>query len=695
MTHLIRLINVIFRLLRCGKVNGCLLVTLYLFAGSAYPFSEKNTEGAERKPLGSAVMALNFTDGRAELIAPQLHSKVDIYITGPVARVRVEQTFRNPSEVWAEAVYTFPLPPDSAVDHLQMRIGERIIEGEIQERQVAQKTYKKARQAGQQAALVQQHRANIFSTKVANVPPGEELAVVLEYQQQVIRRGTGYSLHYPMSITPRYTSQQRSDVTPTATNRLSVAQFPMALASNNNATEIWVDLQAGFELDAVESRYHPVSKSRIDDNHWQLRLDPQAHNANADFVIEWQGRELAVPQASVFTQNFGGQEYALLQLVPPQVELEKYRQLRDIVYVIDTSGSMGGESLRQAKRALLWAIARLDIKDHFNIIEFNSDTWSLFDSAREASAKNITSARYFVKNLEARGGTEMRKALDLALCGSCDYDKNTERLRQVLFLTDGAISNEAQLFATIKTKLGNSRLFTVGIGSAPNRYFMRKAAKMGRGIFVHIGKISEVEQKITHLFERIDTPVMNDIQLELEGPNVDISPGLIPDLYFGEPIVVAIKADSLPAQITLHGQRQGEQWQQVVPLSVAAEHGGIHVAWARKKIESLLDDRALQHDVEGRGALRNQVIDIALNHHLVTPFTSLVAVDKRPLRPEFEKLNHQVLSGNVSKGSQFGLARTATGMAGFIGVGCLMLLLGLCFLWLSRRCQQHVKIEAC
>ena len=692
MSTLFRFIGASLRFLRRVGTRNSLLFTLLVFAASANinanAIAEIKSDVAEMDLLGSAILALNFSDGRDEVIAPQLHSKVDIHITGPIARVRVVQTFSNPSDAWAEAVYTFPLPPDSAVDQLQIHIGERIIEGEIQEREAAQKFYQQARQAGQQAALVEQHRPNLFSTNVANVPPGEELTVVLEYQQQVMRRGSRYSLHYPMSITPRYTPRNSLAKTDSVKNDTPLTQLSIALAGENaginkNATEIWLDLQAGFELDEVVSRYHAVSKTRVDDSHWQLRLDPETHDANADFVVEWQGRELAVPQTHVFTQTFAGQEYALLQVMPPQIELEQYRQPRDIVYVIDTSGSMGGESLRQAKRALLWAIERLDREDRFNIIEFNSESWSLFDAEREASQGNITLARRFVKGLEARGGTEMRKALDLALCGPCVDNNRAGRLRQVLFLTDGAISNETQLFAAIKSRLGNSRLFTVGIGSAPNRYFMRKAAKMGRGTFVDIGKISEVEEKITQLFERVDAPVMNDIELQLKAENIDISPALIPDLYASEPLVVAIKADQLPEQITLQGRRQGKTWQQRLPLSDASKNGGIHVAWARKKVESLFDERALQHDDENRDALRHQMVDIALKHHLVTPFTSLVAVDKTPLRPELEALNNHLVNSHVPKGTQFGLARTATGMTYFIGAGCVVLLLALGLFWVS------------
>ncbi|OUS17964.1 marine proteobacterial sortase target protein [Gammaproteobacteria bacterium 50_400_T64] len=703
MISVMKFIAASLRFYRRLRRRYCLLVLLVLFTGGTNVSASLavNSEMPERELLGSALLALDFADGRNEVIAPQLHSKVDIHITGPIARVRVAQTFRNPSDAWAEAVYTFPLPPDSAVDHMRIRIGERVIEGDIKRREQAQKIYQQARQAGRHAALVEQHRPNIFSTKVANVPPGEELIVVLEYQQQVMRRGTRYSLHYPMSITPRYTpvntlDQAEPSINNLAVNRAAVANVMTDLAGeNNNPTEIWVDLQAGFELDDVESRYHSVSKSRIDDAHWQLRLDPKSHSANADFVVEWQGRELAVPQAHVFTQVFSGEEYALLQLMPPQVELEQYHQPRDIVYVIDTSGSMGGESLRQAKRALLTAISRLDAKDRFNIIEFNAEAWSLFDTEREASVTNITRAKRFVIDLEARGGTEMRKALDLALCGPCDDRNSTGRMRQVLFLTDGAISNEAQLFAVIKSRLGNSRLFTVGIGSAPNRYFMRKAAKMGRGIFVHIGKINEVEQKITQLFERIDAPVMSDIQLQIKDGHIDVSPSLIPDLYASEPLVLTIKADQLPEYITLQGRRQGQMWQQRVLLAGESARSGVHVAWARKKIESLLDERALQRDDENRQALRGKVVDVALKHHLVTPFTSLVAVDKTPHRSEASELKNHAIKNNVPKGTQFGLARTATGMVYFFWAGTAILILALSILYLSRRHTRYEQGDLC
>ncbi|MEZ0122377.1 MAG: hypothetical protein AB9Q22_09035 [Candidatus Reddybacter sp.] len=188
---------------------------------------------------------------------------------------------------------------------------------------------------------------------------------------------------------------------------------------------------------------------------------------------------------------------------------------------------------------------------------------------------------------------------------------------------------------------------------------------------------------------------MNDIELQLAGKNIDISPVLIPDLYAGEPLIVAIRADDLPEQIILRGQRQGETWQQTVPLALASEGGGIHVVWARKKIESLLDERAMQRDDESREDLRHQVVDIALNHHLVTLFTSLVAVDQVSIRPELEAIDNHPINSNVPKGTQFGLARTATGMTYFIGTGFVVLIFALALLWLSQPYSQNVRPDLC
>ncbi len=633
----------------------------------------------------------NFT-GSSQWVAPRLESQVDIKVTGPIVRVVLSQTFTNPAQYWAEGIYVFPLPENAAVDHMRMQIGERIIEGQIKERAAAKKVYQQAKQSGHRASLVEQERSNIFTTSVANIPPGMSITVIIEYQHEAKRvhdkKGEQYSLRFPMTITPRYTpgtrfphSAQAADIQ-TDTQRISP---PWGLShENHNPTEVNVSVEPGFDIVQLESRYHQINKSQIAPRHWRASLPADQHHANADFVLEWSGRELDTPQLQWFTEHHKGSEYGLLMISPPLARGDVQVMPRDITYVIDTSGSMGGESIRQAKKALMWAVGRLGSHDRFNIIEFNSGAWGLFDSAQVADQSNIAAALGFIKGLKAQGGTEMKRALDLALCVSC---QSPERLRQVIFLTDGAVGNEQQLFASINNTLGQTRLFTVGIGSAPNSYFMRRAAEIGRGTFTYIGKLDEVNEKMQALFASIEAPVLTNLHLELpdddQRANHEVTPSPIPDLYAGSTLVLAIKSKYLPKQLSLVGSLNGRPWQTdlEVPkqgLSSSSEtktQSGIHVLWARKQIASLLTERSLTRDMKVKDELKRDVLKLALQHHLISPFTSLVAVDTTLVKPQTQKtLSHQ-LKTNAPKGTTFGLPKTATPaqLYSWLGLLCLIL----------------------
>ncbi|MBV1930090.1 MAG: marine proteobacterial sortase target protein [Porticoccaceae bacterium] len=642
----------------------------------------------------------NFTKS-FQWVAPQLESQVDIKVTGPIVRVVLSQIFTNPAQYWAEGIYVFPLPENAAVDHMRMQIGERIIEGQIKERAAAKKVYEQAKQSGRRASLVEQERPNMFTTSVANIPPGESIKVIIEYQHEAERKGDQYSLRFPMTITPRYTPGMRFPDSAQAAELKTDTQRitpPWGLNhENHNPTEINISIQPGFEIADVESRYHQIDKSQIDPRHWQASLPADQHHANADFVLDWSGRELDIPQVQLFAERYKGSEYCLLMISPPIDTEDVQRMPRDITYVIDTSGSMGGESIRQARQALMWAVERLAAQDRFNIIEFNSGAWALFDDVKTADESSKAKALGFIKGLQARGGTEMQRALDLALCESC---QSPERLRQVVFLTDGAVGNEEQLFATINDKLGNTRLFTVGIGSAPDSYFMRRAAEIGRGTFTYIGKLEEVNEKMQALFASIEAPVLTNLRLELpdddHGTSYEVTPSPIPDLYAGSPLVLAIKSKHLPKQITLSGSLNGRIWQtdldvpdyqflekSLVEKSLSGTEikngsntqSGIHVQWARKRIASLLTQRSLSRDMKVKDQLKGDVLKLALQHHLVSPFTSLVAVDTTPVKPQSQKTLSHKLKTNAPKGTTFGLPKTATPWRLYNCLGLLCLIL--------------------
>jgi Ca-activated chloride channel family protein len=351
----------------------------------------------------------------------------------------------------------------------------------------------------------------------------------------------------------------------------------------------------------------------------------------------------------------------LLTIFPPVGSQAAEKRLpREAIYVIDTSGSMQGASLDQARRALHLALKQLTREDRFNVIQFNSVTDTLFASPREASEKNLDAARRYVDKLHATGGTEMAPALRAAL----DSPAKEGYLRQVVFMTDGSVGNEDELFNLIQKKLGRSRLFTVGIGSAPNSHFMTKAAQLGRGSFTYIGDIAEVGEKMGALFGKLEHPVLSDIVVEWPASvSAEGYPQKLPDLYLGEPVALSARAEGLlRGRIVVRGQAGEQSWSSKFDLGQAHDGQGMGVIWARRKIESLTD--SLQEGAD-KEKVREAVVDIALKHHLVTRYTSLVAVDVTPVRPEGEPLDAQALPANLPQGwsheGVFGsLPKTAT-----------------------------------
>jgi len=577
------------------------------------------------------------------LEAMQMQTDVDYDVTGAIARARVKQQFRNDSTFWAEGIYVFPLPENAAVDRFKMHIGERVIEGQIKERAAAKKTYEKAKAAGKKASLIEQQRPNVFTTSLANIAPGEVINVEFEYQQVLEYRDNRYQLRYPMVVGPRYHPQQPNDKQTATENQKSgydagagadtnVSTLTDAADNSHNPTRIHVQLDAGVSLSELDSAYHEIHINQTSETRYSIATIGENIIADRDFVLEWQPELADEPQLSLFRERINGEDYAMLTLLPPDLsQLQQKVPARDVVFVLDVSGSMSGTSIEQAKTSLLTALDGLSEIDHFNIIWFNDRTDSLYPDVVTASAQYKDYAKQFIRRLQADGGTEMLPALKLALSKQEEFS----RLRQVVFLTDGNISNETELFSVIDQQLGDSRLFTIGIGSAPNAYFMRKAASKGRGSFTYIGDLSEVQEKTGRLLQKLETPALINLQLELNGVPVpqnamEIFPAILPDLYAGEPLTLFIKASEMPQGITLRGDYDNSEWQHSASLKDTTQ-SGIGIAWAREKIATLMGQHHEATTDEVRQHLRQEVIDTALQHHLVSRFTSLVAVDVTPV----------------------------------------------------------------
>ena len=636
---------------------------------------------------GVFMMRSVATNSRDYTPATLLNTDVDIQISGPVAHVSVKQSFFNQGQAFAEGLYVFPLPDESAVSGMQMRIGQRLIVGDIKEKAVAKRVYQQAKRAGQRAALVEQQRPNLFTSSVANIAPGEAIEVTITYVQTLKLEGNRFSLRFPMTLTPRFMPSPDSgaihslDSAPTI--QPFVTRFIQGLkqitapqvdahslaAELRNPVKIRAYIDAGQPIKNLISPYHSTH-NRFDGKGYAVNLRMPHVPMDRDFVLHWDIANGEQASAAFYTENIAGDEYGLLMLMPPQHDTRDQAIDREVIFIIDTSGSMGGESIRQAKQSLLHALQGLKTEDSFNVIEFNSTHSQLFKQSRSASAANIQQALSFVGNLQAGGGTQMQAPLRAALSMP---SSNSENLRQVVFITDGAVGNENALFALIHQLLGNSRLFTVGIGSAPNSYFMRKAAEFGQGSFTHIGSTGEVDEKMRALFSKLESPVLRDIRIDLpEGVTAEMWPAKIPDLYQGEPVLVTMKLNKRPHNINVSGRNNAVigNWQRSIDIEQSQQHNGTSTLWARNKIASLMD-RITRGESEQ--SIKPAIVKVAVEHKLLSRYTSFIAVDKTPVRNPNTPLKTSKVANLTPRGQQ-AFPKTASGVQLWWLMGILFML---------------------
>jgi len=639
------------------------------------------------------LMAMN-TEGNSEstknnkrstLLSLQLDSKANISINGMVATIELEQHFQNPSDQWVEGRYVFPLPEGAAVNAMEILIGKRLIKATIKEKNEAQKIYKAAKAAGKKAALLEQHRPNLFSQKITTIGPKENIVVKLRYIQTIHYADNTFSLRFPMTITPRYipssknafrqtgqlnTPQENKQVIEDTAQDLYIDQQhgwgwaqnttqvpdanlvtpPMEVNTSTearllNPIELTITLDAGLPLASIDSAYHSISVSKMNSQH-SISLSKGKVSMDRDFVLSWQPVAATVPTAALFNETIDGDDYSLIMLMPPKQTATQQTIKKETIFIIDTSGSMGGTSIKQAKAGLAHALEQLHENDKFNIIEFNSDFSMLYSRPRIVNQDNINRALSFIGRLRADGGTEMLTALNAAFLQTHD----DEYLKHIIFITDGSVGNETALFKSIHHQLGSARLFTVGIGAAPNSFFMSKAAEFGRGSFTYIGDVNEVKEKMQALFSKINNPSMRDITIEdAQGRPLEIFPKPIPDLYQGEPLLASIRKDYETNTLIIKGTYNKQPWQQSVSFNHGKNHKGIANIWARKKIEALLD----QERTEGKNDISKQnILNVALRHQLMSPYTSFVAVEEIISRPSEQKLTKRAVPNLVAKGQQ-------------------------------------------
>ncbi len=607
-----------------------------------------------------------------------LETDVDYRIRGLLAEVTVTQRFHNDSGEWLEGRYLLPLPGDAAVGALRLLVGDRIIEGEIREKAQAQAEYAAAAASGRSASLVEQNRPNLFNTAVANIGPGESVEIRIGYWQSVDFSDGAFSVALPLTLVPRYQpdsvgEHDALDV-PAVLRNAEDSAIDLGMAYEPNVS-ISVDLDAGLPLASVTSPSHAIEVEPAGRG-YRVRLANLVEPGDRDFELRWTPRASAVPQQSLFVEEVEGEFYAQLMLVPPTVPVEPVP--RELILVVDNSGSMQGESMLQAVAALDRALSRLRPGDRFNVIRFDHTTESVFEHAVPASADNVAHARRFVQQLTADGGTELLPALERALADAA----TPGFLRQIVLMTDAGIGNEQQLLAFIESRRDEARLFAVGIGSAPNEHFLRRAVELGRGAQVMVRDTGEVTRRTDALLAKLDQPALRDLDIHWPGI-AEMYPSRLPDLYVGEPLRVVAKLSARSGRIEARGQSRQQTWRDAVDLALAKNVDGRGVArlWARARITELDDqlrDGAREEDV------RTQILDVALRHGLVSRYTSLVAVDRTPVRPADADLASAAFANATPNGLAY--ANGSTGARLSLAIGLLLAVLALAAM--GRRREQ-------
>ncbi|AWI88195.1 marine proteobacterial sortase target protein [Methylobacterium sp. DM1] len=607
---------------------------------------------------GSGTLLLR-SEGGAPVEAPRLRADAAITVSGPTARATITQAFRNTTAEWVEGTYLFPLPEDAAVDTMKLVVGDRVIVAEIREREAARRAYEAAKAEGKAAALTEQQRPNLFTNAVANIGPGETVLVQIEYQQPVRSSAGTYALRLPTVAAPRYNPvptavRSVAEGVPAADpvpdrDKIAAPVLDPARHTPVNPLMLTIDLKAGFPLGSVRSATHAIRVEELSEAERRITLADGATAADRDFELTWTAAPGEAPALGLFREQIAGGEAVLAVVTPPAAASPAAPVPRDVVFVIDNSGSMGGASMRQAKASLLIGLDRLRAGDRFNVIRFDDSFDTLFPDLVPADETHLDRAKGFVASLEASGGTEMLAPLRAALRDTAPGE--TGRLRQVVFLTDGAIGNEAQIFSAIAAERGRSRLFMVGIGSAPNGYLMSHAAELGQGSFTQIGTPDQVTERMRALLMKLENPAVTDLTATFSEPGVDATPARLPDLYRGEPLTLPARMKQARGTLTLAGRIGGEPWQAVLSLDAAQAGTGIGKLWARAKIAEAETARLtgrLSPDAADAAILR-----LALDHGLTTCLTSLVAVDATPRRPEGARLVSTELPLNLPAGWDF------------------------------------------
>ena len=572
---------------------------------------------------------------------PLKHTDVQVDIAGFIARVTVKQQFHNPYKDKIEAVYTFPLSQDAAVDRMTMTIGDRVIQGEIKERGEARKIYDAAKAAGKIASLLDQERPNIFTQSVANIEPGAQVDITISYSETLDWIDGMFHFDFPMVVGPRYVPGSPAgpdglgfapptDQVPDA-DRVTPQVAPEGTRAGHDIS-VAVRLDAGLPIRNLDSKQHAidVEYANSEKSRAVVKLKQAATIPNKDFVLEYQTSSDQIEDTVLVHTDQRGKFFALVLQPPKRVRKESVVP-KELIFVIDKSGSMTGFPIETAKRAMALCIDGLHENDTFNLMTFEGGVGFCFPRPVPNTGQNRQRAQQYLASLRGSGGTEMMKAIH-----ACLADQNDpERVRVVCFMTDGYVGNDMAIIDAVRQNAGTARVFAFGIGRAVNRFLLDGIARAGRGEVHYILSPEQAEGAAERFYERVRMPVLTDIQLDFGRLAVqDVYPKGIPDLFSAKPVVVKGRyKEGGQGTIVLRGKTGTGSFERKIAVRLPDQQPKDDVLaslWARAKVDDLMgQDLAGIQRGNPNPAIKEEILGLGLRYQLLTQFTSFVAVEHK------------------------------------------------------------------
>ena len=599
----------------------------------------------ERPPVGGLYVQPKRADEIRKQAFTLTNTDVKGKISGNISRVEVTQTFQNPYDRPLEAIYVFPLPDQAAVDDMEIKIGDRVIKGDIKKREEAKEIYERARQEGRTAGLLEQERDNIFTQSLANIKPGEQIKVTIRYTESLKFEQGDYEFVFPMVVGPRYIPGQAIDSqgntfqVPDA-SRINPPIVPPATRSGNDIT-VSLQIDAGVPIRNLYSTSHRLDIQNNGET-IQLKLANGDNIPNKDLIVRYKVSGDRTEPTVLTTTTDQGAHFATY-LIPAIAYRSDQIVPKDVVFLMDTSGSQSGDPIVKSRELMRRFINGLNPSDTFTIIDFSNTTRQLSGYPLANNAINRQKAMSYIDQVNANGGTELMNGINAVLKFPSAPDG---RIRSVVLITDGYIGNDNEIIAAVQQKLktGN-RLYSFGVGSSVNRYLLDRVAEMGRGTSRVVRQDEATQEVAEKFFRQINNPVLTNIQVKWEGGGnaPEIYPSNAPDLFAEQPLVLfGKKGDRRSGKLKITGiAAGGERYEQT--LDVNFENGnsnlGIAQLWGRARIKDLMN-QMFGGEVK---SLVDAVTQTALNYRLLSQYTAFVAVsDEVRVNPDGNKITVQV-----------------------------------------------------